>query len=358
MKKLPKIDGVLLGLIFLILILSLPVLFSVAPELIGRQLLWIFIGLIAFFIFSQTDYRRFENWPLIFYLFSAFLLILTFIFGQVTRGSTRWLTLGSWHLQASEIIKPFIILSFASLACKLDLKELRNLFFLLFLMTTLSLLIFFQPNFSSAIVIIFVTLSIIFMAGLNFKFFLLMIILISASLPLVWRFLKDYQKNRLIVFFNPFNDPLGKGYHLLQSIIAIGSGGFLGRGLGRGTQSHLRFLPEYHTDFIYASLSEELGFLGSLLLIIFFWLLLWRILMVAQRTENQFGNLICVGVFSLIFFQIFVNIGMNMGLLPITGVPLPLVSYGGSSLLATMISLGLVSSVSKFSQPEDHLEIH
>lgn len=358
MRKLPKFDWVLLGLIFLILILGLPVLLSVAPELIGRQLLWILIGLIAFFAFSQTDYRRFENWALIFYLFSVFLLILTFIFGQVIRGSTRWLTLGSWHFQASEIIKPLIILSFASLTSKLDLKEIRNLLFLLFLMISLSLLIFFQPDLSSAMVIIFVTLSIVFLAGLNFKFFLLMVILISASLPLVWQLLKDYQKNRLTIFFNPFSDPLGKGYHLLQSIVAIGSGGFLGRGLGRGTQSHLRFLPEYHTDFIYASLAEELGFLGSVLLIIIFWLLLWRILTVAQRTEDQFGSLICLGVFSFIFFQIFVNIGMNMGLLPITGIPLPLVSYGGSSLLATMISLGLVSSVSKFSQPEDHLEIH
>lgn len=358
MKKAPKFDWVLLGLIFLILILGLPVLLSVAPELIGRQLLWILIGLIAFFAFSQTDYRRFENWALIFYLFSVFLLILTFIFGQVIRGSTRWLTLGSWHLQASEIIKPLIILSFASLASKLDLKEIRNLLFLLFLMISLSLLIFFQPDLSSTMVIIFVTLSIVFLAGLNFKFFLLMVILISASLPLVWQLLKDYQKNRLMIFFNPFSDPLGKGYHLLQSIVAIGSGGFLGRGLGRGTQSHLRFLPEYHTDFIYASLAEELGFLGSVLLIIIFWLLLWRILTVAQRTEDQFGSLICLGVFSFIFFQIFVNIGMNMGLLPITGIPLPLVSYGGSSLLATMISLGLVSSVVNFSQPEDHLEIH
>lgn len=358
MKKLPKFDGVLLGLTFLILILGLPVLLSVAPELIGRQLLWILIGLIAFFVFSQTDYRRFENWPLIFYLFSVFLLILTFIFGQVIRGSTRWLTLGSWHLQASEIIKPLIILSFASLASRLDLKDIRNLLFLLFLMISLSLLIFFQPDLSSAMVIIFVTLSIVFLAGLNLKFFLLMVILISASLPLVWQLLKDYQKNRLMIFFNPFTDPLGKGYHLLQSIVAIGSGGFLGRGLGRGTQSHLRFLPEYHTDFIYASLAEELGFLGSVLLIIIFWLLLWRILTAAQRTEDQFGSLICLGVFSFIFFQIFVNIGMNMGLLPITGVPLPLVSYGGSSLLATMISLGLVSSVVNFSQPDDHLEIH
>lgn len=358
MRKLPKFDGVLLGLIFLILILGLPVLLSVAPELIGRQLLWILIGLIAFFAFSQTDYRRFENWALIFYLFSVFLLILTFIFGQVIRGSTRWLTLGSWHFQASEIIKPLIILSFASLTSKLDLKEIRNLLFLLFLMISLSLLIFFQPDLSSTMVIIFVTLSIVFLAGLNFKFFLLMVILISASLPLVWQLLKDYQKNRLMTFFNPFSDPLGKGYHLLQSIVAIGSGGFLGRGLGRGTQSHLRFLPEYHTDFIYASLAEELGFLGSVLLIIIFWLLLWRILTAAQRTEDQFGSLICLGVFSFIFFQIFVNIGMNMGLLPITGIPLPLVSYGGSSLLATMISLGLVSSVVNFSQPEDHLEIH
>lgn len=350
-------DWLLLGLILLILILGLPILFSVAPEMIPRQLIWLAISLFAFFVFSSIDYRIFENMSFVFYFLSLFLLIITFIFGQVTRGSIRWLSLGGINLQASEIIKPFLIVSLASWTTKLDLKEMKNLLFLFFLIALISLLIFLQPDLGSTIVINFVFLSVLLMAGLNLKFFFLVALLIIASFPLVWRFLKDYQKTRIFVFFNPFADPLGRGYHLLQSIIAIGSGKFLGRGLGRGTQSHLRFLPEYHTDFIFASLAEELGFVGSFLLLLLFWFLLWRILNLAQKTQDKFASLICLGVFSLLFFQVFVNIGMNMGLLPITGISLPLVSYGGSSLLATMISLGLVLSVAKFSKSDNYLEI-
>ena len=170
---------------------------------------------------------------------------------------------------------------------------------------------------------------------------------------MVWRFLKDYQRARVLSFLNPYSDPLGTGYNVIQAVISVGSGKFFGRGLGRGTQSHLYFLPERHSDFIFASLAEELGFLGASLLLVFYFLLLFQILKIAKNAADDFGFLIVTGVFSHLSFQILVNIGMNLGLLPITGITLPLVSTGGSSLLATMVSLGLVENVGRSRRLEE-----
>jgi rod shape determining protein RodA len=220
-----------------------------------------------------------------------------------------------------------------------------------------ALLIFKQPDLGSTLVVAAFWWAIFFAADLPLKYFIGTTVAALASLPLVWRFLAEYQKQRITAFLNPYADPRGSGYHLLQSIIAVGSGGFFGRGLGRGIQSQLRFLPESNTDFIFASLAEELGLAGSALLLIAYFLLLKRLLFIARQAPDNFSQLLTVGVFAMMLFQLLVNIGMNLGILPITGITLPLVSSGGSSLLATMISLGLVHNISRQQLPLKSLEI-
>ncbi len=218
-------------------------------------------------------------------------------------------------------------------------------------------MVFRQPDLGSALVVASLYLGIVFSAGIPLKFLSLGLISTGISLPIFWHFLKDYQRVRLTNFINPLTDPLKGGYHLLQSIIAVGSGQFLGRGLGQGTQSQLRFLPESHTDFIFASLGEELGFLGTSLLICLYGLMFLGILRAAKKSPDQFGQLVCVGVFSMFLFQVFINIGMNIGLVPITGITLPFISFGGSSLLSSLICLGLVISVSLRGLSQEMFEI-
>jgi len=207
-------------------------------------------------------------------------------------------------------------------------------------------LIFRQPDLGSSLVLIFVWLGMMFVAGVPIRYFAIGAVVSAIFLPIGWHFLATYQKSRLTTFIDPLSDPLKSGYHLMQSIVAVGSGGLWGRGLGQGTQSQLRFLPESHTDFIFASLAEELGLVGSLLLLVLLACLLSRILRVSPQAVDKYGELISAGVFFMIAFQAFINIGMNIGLVPITGITLPLISFGGSSLLSTLLSLGLVASIS------------
>lgn len=209
-------------------------------------------------------------------------------------------------------------------------------------------LIFKQPDLGTSIVILTIWLMMLVGAQVSAGKLTLMSILGLVLTPIGWWSLKDYQKIRLLSFLSPQQDPLGLGYNVIQSTIAVGSGGLFGRGLGRGTQSRLQFLPEFRTDFIFASIAEEFGFLGSIVVLTLYLILLIRMLKVIGTCNNKFGNLIVLGVLSMIFIQVVVNIGMNIGIMPITGITLPLLSYGGSSVLVTLASLGLVSSVARF----------
>jgi rod shape determining protein RodA len=340
-------DWIIFLYIILIFSLGLVILYSVVPQVVSQHLFHFAIGLILFFLFTGFDYRLFKNFSGFFYFLSIVLLLLTFLLGKVTRGALRWISLGSSSLQPSELVKPFLILSFSGLVSLKKPAKLKNFLFLLLLFLPPVFLIFFQPALGSTLTVFFIWLSIIFMAGVKLSHFFLMIFPGLGILPFIWHLLADYQKERILAFLNPGADPLGAGYHLIQSKITVGSGGLFGKGLGRGTQSHLRFLPEFKSDFIFAALSEELGLIGAGLLLLGYLLLLWRLLTIGQRSKDRFGLLIATGVFSMLFFQAFVNIGMNVGLSPITGITLPLVSSGGSSLVATLISLGLVESVAK-----------
>ncbi len=337
----------MLILAVLIFSLGLAVLASVSPEFVKPQLIYFSVGLVLFFIFSRLDYQVFQGLAALAYFFCLLLLLSTLVLGHLTRGTLRWLSFGPFTLQPTEIIKPFFILAFSGFGVSLDMKRLKSLGLMVLFFLPLALLIFYQPALGSLIVVSFSWLAIIFASGANVWHLLAALLAGSVTFPLFWRFLAAYQKERILVFLNPASDPLGSGYHLIQAKIAIGSGRIFGKGLGQGTQSHLRFLPEFQSDFIFAALAEELGLIGSLMLFAFFILLIFYLLRLSQRSQDRFGSLVALGIASLLGFQVFVNIAMNLGLLPITGITLPLVSSGGSSLIATLIALGISHSIAR-----------
>lgn len=356
-KYFANFDWPLLAALLALLILGLFVLASVAPDLLVPQALYALLGLILLFLFARFDYRVFEKIAILPYVASVLFLLSPFLFGSLTRGALRWIQIGGLTLQPSELAKPFLILSFAGFFSSSERLGVKRLVLGLLFLALPVLLIFWQPALGSSLVVIFSWLGIVLATGVSWRLLTTGFILALMSSPVVWKLLKAYQRERILSFFHPLGDPLGAGYHLIQATVAVGAGQWLGRGFGRGTQSHLKFLPERQTDFIFASLAEELGFLGGLILLSAFLLLLWRILSIAQRAKNPFGYLVCLGVFAMLFFQIVVNIGMNLGLLPITGVTLPLISYGGSSLVTVMISLGLVESIARLNRGIEGFEI-
>lgn len=344
-RLLKDLDWLTLLSIFFIESFGLVTIASVAPNLFFQQLFFILVGFIFFFLLKATDYHLFQSisWPI--YAFSLGFLLLTIALGNSTRGSTRWIDLWFFRVQASELIKPLIILFFAARVITNSPVRLANLLKLVVFFATVAFFIFKQPDLGSTIIYVITFLTLITVGGLHPTLIIVGSLLTLVIAPLVWFVLKPYQKTRLLSFLNPNLDPLGSGYNAIQATIAVGSGQFWGRGFGRGTQSHLLFLPEHHTDFIFASLSEEFGFFGGGLLILLYLFLLWRIFKVAKDSGDKFGSLVAIGAFSMIFSQVFINVGMNLGLLPITGITLPLVSYGGSSIVSTMITLGLVQSI-------------
>ncbi len=324
---------------------SLSLIVSTTSSLFSEQLISFLIGFVCYFVFASIDYRIYTRFTWFFYFASIALLVATF-FSPAIRGSSRWLSIGSLNsFQPSEVIKPIVIVVSASLALREKKNDLVSLLKRFLIFFPIVFIIFRQPDLGNVIVLLFIFFSMEIINGLSWIYYIIGFVVLSAFIPIIWHFLRDYQKVRIISFLNPQTDPVGAGYNSLQAIIAIGSGGLFGQGLGRGTQSHLLFLPEYHTDFVFASLGEELGLIGGAIVIFFYFLLLGRILSIAYTSQDEFGRLLCIGVFSQIFIQVFINMGMNLSLLPITGITLPLVSYGGSSIMGTCIALGIVVSV-------------
>jgi rod shape determining protein RodA len=337
--------------------LGISILLSIAPNLFFNQLIYGVAAFIVFFVFSQIDYRIFPGFNKIIYIICVIFLILTYVLGQSTRGSVRWIDVGGFiRLQPSELIKPFLIMFVASFFLKKSQSFPRFIIWTILYFIPL-IMVLKQPDLGNAIVYFSFWIVIIFISGFKVWLVPIIICLTVLFIPLFWRFLKDYQKERIVSFLNPQSDPLGIGYNAIQAMVAVGSGGFWGLGLGRGTQSHLLFLPEYHTDFIFASFSEEFGFIGVLLLIFLYCLILTRIIVIGINSQDKFGLLVSGGIFGVLFTQFFINVGMNIGLLPITGITLPLVSYGGSSLLSFAILLGIASNIAKNRKKDDLLTI-
>ena len=312
--------------------------------------------LVFFSMFLVLSFVRVSFWyrqAYIFYILGILLLLLVIFFGISASGSKRWINFFIMNLQPSELMKIAIIVCFARYYHRIQSSDIQSYKYLLqpiILLLIPCYLVITQPDLGTAILIAGSGLAIIWLAGLNLKYFIYSGLILLVSLPFVISILKPYQKSRILTFFNPDRDPLGAGYQIIQSKIAIGSGGLLGKGFLQGTQSYLEFLPEKHTDFIFTLFSEEFGFVGSMVLILLYALLIYRIIRIGFSSRSFFAKLYCFGFASALFLYIFVNIAMVVGLLPIVGAPLPIMSYGGSSMLSIMLGLSIVMSCKIYSR--------
>lgn len=335
--------------ILFFLSIGILVIFSSSQQLAVQQAVFALFGIILYVTIASFDYRSLKGLINPLYVIVIAFLVLVIIVGVETRGSVRWIDLGIFNVQPSEFAKPVLILLLAKF-WSTNKTSWINMLKSIIWSSPFLVLIYKQPDLGTALTILAIWVGVLWAAGISLKKFAVLVLLFLFTIPMGWFVLHDYQRDRITSFFYPTKDPLGMGYNIIQSTIAVGSGQLFGRGLGSGTQSRLQFLPEFRTDFIFASIAEEMGLLGSLLIIAGYLFILIYCLTVAQRTSDFYGFLIICGVISMLMFQTIVNIGMNVGIFPITGITLPLVSYGGSSLVATLISLGLVASISKYSQ--------
>lgn len=352
-----RVDWQLVAPVLVLLFISLTTLFSINVILFRNQLLFSLLSVGLFLFFSQTDIRTWEDFAKPIYLLSLAGLIIVLILGIESRGAVRWLTFFGFGIQFSELFKPFLALSLASFLATRKDTSFSTLGKLLLFLLPIVFLIYKQPDLGSALMYIFATMLTLIFLGFPLKWFGVMIVGVLALIPLTFRFLHGYQQQRILTFLHMTNDPLGTSYNAIQAMIAVGSGMIFGKGLGQGTQSSLRFLPERHTDFMFATLSEDLGFIGGTIVILAFGFLLYRLFKIFEESDSLFEKIFIAATFSLLFIQCIVNIGMNIGLLPIVGVPLPFVSYGGSSLLSNAIFLSLASSIGSIAKRKSVLEI-
>ena len=314
-----------------------------------KQVVWFCIGLLVMVAAFSFNYRQLERWAHPIYIGCVLMLLGVVVFGKLAGGSRRWLILGPLHFQPSEMIKIAVVLVLAKYYSKdatargFTLKELARPMLLAMLPVGLIVM---QPDLGTAGLVTLIAVTITLFMKVERRSLLTLLAGCMAVVPAVWLVLKDYQKRRILTFLNPDHDPLGTGYHIIQSKIAIGSGMITGKGYLQGTQNGLSFLPEEHTDFIFSILAEEWGLMGSALLIFLFILLILWGLSIAHRCRDPFGTILAVGLTSLFFWQVIINIGMTMGLMPVVGVPLPFISYGGSSTITVAICVGLLMNVS------------
>lgn len=341
---------------FLLTVIGLLVIFSIGsqsnpPDLTKfyKQLIFAGAGLLVFFILSATDYRTIKALGWIAYAAMVFLLVLVLFFGTEIRGTRGWFVLFDQNiLQPIEISKPLFLIFLAKFFSDRHYGSLKlsTIFLSLFLTLIPALLGFLQPDFGSPFLFLVVWFGMIILLKAPKKIIAGLFIMALLSGIFAWLVgLEPHQKDRLLTFFNPSSDPLGRGYHVTQSIISVGSGQWFGRGLGLGPQSQLNFLPEQETDFIFAVIAEELGFVGSIVLLALYGIFFFRLLWIAMHSSDPFASFFSLSLLVLFSVQSFINIGMNIGMMPVTGIPLPFVSSGGSQLLASYISLGLLMSI-------------
>ncbi len=294
------------------------------------------------------DYRVLYRWVPAIYVINALLLLIVKFAGTSALGAQRWIQIGPFTLQPSEFAKLFMIICLARLLAnnKSGFQTWKSLAPVAALMTIPTFLIFIQPDLGTSLVFAALTFGMLYICGLKMQLVKRALIALVALFPLIWFFvLHEYQKMRILVLLDPEVDPYGSGYHVIQSKISIGSGGFIGQGLFEGTQSQLNFLPENHTDFIFSVIGEELGFVGAIFVLFLYFILLYRTIMISRASGDAFGSLLACGIFSMWLFQIFINVGMTLGIMPVTGIPLPFMSYGGSALLMNLICVGLLMNI-------------
>ena len=320
-----------------------------ATPLFIKQIYWFIIGSCFMALIILFNYRTFIRLAYPLFVFCLFLLVMVMFFGRPSSGSQRWLQLGFISFQPSELTKIALILSLTRFFTADENPHgygLRDLGVPFLLLAFPLLLIFKQPDLGTVGLLVLIYFSILAFMGLRRKTWITLGIGIAAAFPLFWHFLKDYQRTRLLTFINPDLDPLKTGYHIAQSKIAVGSGTLLGKGYLKGTQSQLHFLPEQHTDFVFSVWAEEWGFVGSFVLLFLFLLLISRGLKIASTSKDRAGALLAIGISAMLFWQIFINVGMVVGIVPVVGVPLPLFSYGGTAVITTMMGIGILMNVS------------
>ena len=314
-----------------------------------RQSAWLGVSLLFFVLTIQLGYRYFLGISYAFYVLAIAFLVGVDLFGTVRLGAQRWIELGPFSFQPSEFAKLATVLALANfLGSRNPWEGEWKVIGTTVLVAGLPLvLILKQPDLGSAVLLIPLGVFLLFLWGIRLRYLVMSFVGSLLASPFLWNLLKDYQKKRILVFLNPQLDPLGAGYTAIQSRIAVGSGGLFGKGWLHGSQSQLDFVPEHHTDFIFSVIGEELGFFGSFFLVFLYGILFYQVFQVMEKTTDIKGRLLVLGILSFLFFQFLINVGMSFGLFPITGITLPFVSYGGSSLVASAIALGLIASVYK-----------
>ncbi len=318
-----------------------------SSDLVIKQGIYAIMGL-ALFVFVLTfDYRILGNLWRLSYIFTIVLLLAVFILGRITHGAQRWIDLGFFPLQPSELAKLLVMVTLAKYMAdhEDEMSQLRHVAISLVIVAIPAVLTFLQPDLGTAAILIVVWLGMAVMIGLRLVHWALLGLGAVVAAPALWFGMHGYMRSRIDVFLNPQSDPLGAGYNVIQALTAVGSGGWLGRGFTSGTQSQLHFLRVQYADFIFSVLAEELGFLGAAVLFFLLAVLLLRLLKAASVSTEAFGRLMATGIVTWVAFQTFVNVGMNIQLLPVTGVPLPFISYGGSSLIMILVAIGIVESI-------------
>lgn len=337
---------------FVLTLLGLLLLFSASKgvglkseNIFIKQLVWVAAGTGIFFMIRNFDYRHWAKLSGVLYIVFFLLLMVVLAIGSGRAG--RWIRVGFFNFQPSEFFKLILIVTLAHYFSTRNVRKFSVLFVGIVMTGIPFVLVLLQPNLGTAFVFLVLFFSIAYLAGANKKHLFILLLIGLLMSPFFWMALKSYQKQRILIFLNPWTDPLGKGYNILQSKITIGSGGLIGKGFLRGTQTKLAFLPEYHTDFIFCLLAEEFGLFGVIVLFLLYYTFLSRIWKISDTTQDDFGKLVSAGIMVMFLTQIFVNIGMATGILPVAGLPLPFLSYGGSALLVCFIGTALIYNISK-----------
>ncbi|MDX1836805.1 rod shape-determining protein RodA [Legionella taurinensis] len=349
-SKAIHVDLPLLGLLLGVIAFGMLILYSASNQNLGmvlRQLMRLSFAIGIMMVFAMVPPHKYKIWTPWIYGVGLALLLAVMVIGKIGKGAQRWLDLGVFRFQPSEIMKLAVPMMAAWFFDRKPIPiDTKNLVIAAVIIFVPALLIAKQPDLGTAIMVVFAGLSVIFMAGISFRILLVLLVLAGLSAPLLWHVMHDYQRQRIYTLLNPEQDPLGSGYHIIQSKIAIGSGGAFGKGWLAGSQSHLNFLPEHATDFIFAVSGEEFGFVGSMLLILLFILVSLRGLYIARQAQTSFTRLLAASLAMTFFLSAFVNIGMVTGILPVVGIPLPLVSYGGTAMVTFLASFGILMSIS------------
>lgn len=361
-----QIDWIVATTTLLIVALGLLVLYSsgiksgeVKSEIdASRQFLYASVGIVACALMARLDYRIFKSYAAVIYVLMLAGLVAVDFIGTSALGAQRWISIGFFQFQPSEFAKLALILVLAAFYSKVYSRShrLRYLLQSLAIVAVPMTLVVIQPDLGTGLVLFVIWFSMTLASRVKKRYLVAGAIAGAVSLPAIYGFLAPYQQDRIQVLINPQADRLGTGYNVTQAIIAVGSGGWAGRGLSSGSQSQLNFLPSQHTDFIFAVLAEKLGFLGAALTIVLFAILILRIYILSAQSVDSFGSFICIGTASMLLFHVLINVGMNMGIMPVTGIPLPLVSVGGTSMLTIFLILGLVLSVSRHREAKRRLK--